>query len=410
MPPYLVYTTAAVIVLLVLSQVFRRSFDPFAPIWLFLTGYVQVYVVQALTYREYGLRAGGPTWCTPPTCGPSGRCCGSCWCTIAVRVAGSPRSCLDHRPGGRPRRSAWSTPFMVLWGLFFAGMAFRVDPNELEGGMSLFHSFPMVMLVAGIWLIVTGRNADRPRPNYTIAGVGVTALYVLIWMFNGKRSHSLIGVLTGVCAFYVPRFRRPSKPVLGMTALAGVLAVSLAIGWRGNQDYEHSFSGFFQFVTEFDLEKVLVNLNVKDRGQVTPVSSRPISYETEEWGGYLLMMDTVPRKSSYDYGSSYMRLFSTFIPRLVWKDKPVLRPRRLDQRLDRRVGDATRAELHRTGHQHSGGDPAQWRCLGHPHRLRDHRAVDPFRVRILPPLSRRALGSSLVGLDLLQRLADDRQR
>ena len=65
-------------------------------------------------------------------------------------------------------------------------------------------------------------------------------VYVLIWMFNGKRSHSLIGVLTGVCAFYVPRFRRPSKPVLGVTALAGVLAVSLAIGWRGNQDYEHS--------------------------------------------------------------------------------------------------------------------------------------------------------------------------
>ena len=35
------------------------------------------------------------------------------------------------------------------------------------------------------------------------------------------------------------------------------------------------------------------------------------------------MMDTVPAKSDHDYGSSYIRLVSTYIPRLVWPDKPI---------------------------------------------------------------------------------------
>ncbi len=54
-----VYATAALIVGLVLSQVMRRSFDPFAPIWLFLVGYVQVYVIQAISYREWAIRVRG---------------------------------------------------------------------------------------------------------------------------------------------------------------------------------------------------------------------------------------------------------------------------------------------------------------------------------------------------------------
>src|SRR5690606_6143218 len=35
------------------------------------------------------------------------------------------------------------------------------------------------------------------------------------------------------------------------------------------------------------------------------------------------MMYAVPELSSYDYGESYLRIFSTYIPRLIWKDKPI---------------------------------------------------------------------------------------
>jgi hypothetical protein len=52
-------------------------------------------------------------------------------------------------------------------------------------------------------------------------------------------------------------------------------------------------------------------------------SETPKTYETEEYGGFLLIMDTVPQKSPYDYGSSYLRVISTYIPRLIWPSKPL---------------------------------------------------------------------------------------
>jgi hypothetical protein len=47
------------------------------------------------------------------------------------------------------------------------------------------------------------------------------------------------------------------------------------------------------------------------------------TYETTEYGGFLLMMDTVPAKSEYDNGASYLRAVSTFIPRVLWPGKPL---------------------------------------------------------------------------------------
>src|SRR5262249_27787683 len=46
------------------------------------------------------------------------------------------------------------------------------------------------------------------------------------------------------------------------------------------------------------------------------------THESDEYGGFLLMMDTVPRKSGYDFGASYIRVVSTFIPRIIWPSKP----------------------------------------------------------------------------------------
>lgn len=320
---YYVYATAAVILALIASQGFRKSFDPFAPLWLFLVAYAQVYVFQALKYREYGLRVRGEEVLATA----DSRALWALLLFLAVYYLAPARRLAAWAPA--PPRG-WSSgavalvsPLMVVWGFYCAGLAFQADPHEMTAGLSLLHNFAMVLLVAGIWLLITGRNAEQPRPVFTAAGVAIVALYVLIWMFNGKRSHSLIGVLTGVCAFYVPKYRRPSKPVLAATALAGALAVSLAIGWRGNGDYEHTFAGFFEYVGDFDPSNILVNINVKDRDEVDPYAAAPLSYETEEWGGYLLMLDTVPGKSDYDYGSPYLRLVTTFIPRMVWANKPL---------------------------------------------------------------------------------------
>jgi hypothetical protein len=320
-----VYAMAAVIVGLGLSQMALRRFDPFAPVWLFLAGYAQVYVVQAISYHDYALRARGADL----TAEANLRALWALGWFLLVYYSGIGRMIASRLP--RPPR-AWSpglicaiAPPMIVWGLACSGFALRAGGSE-EGVVSqeenLLRQFPIMMLVAGILLVVTGRQPSAPRPALTAAGLAVAAAYVMIWMFNGKRSHSLIGVLTTVAAYYLPRGRRPNIAVLAATGLAGAMVVSLALGWRDNYRYERSFAGFFQFVGDFDPESILVNLNVKGRHDDQKDSRDEESYETEEYGGFLLMMHTVPAKAAHDYGASYIRLVSTYIPRLVWPDKP----------------------------------------------------------------------------------------
>ena len=154
------------------------------------------------------------------------------------------------------------------------------------------------------------------------AGLGVASAYILLWMYLGKRSHGLIGVLSSVCAFYVARRSRPSWPVLMATAFVGSLFVALAIGWRNNLNYERSATGFVEYLGDFRVASILKSLNVDDDEEGRD-PSKYISQESLEYGGFLLMLDTVPEKSEYDYGANYIRCFSTFIPRLVWPDKPL---------------------------------------------------------------------------------------
>jgi hypothetical protein len=317
-----VIAIAGVLLLYFLSHVFTRTFDPFAPVWLFLLGYAQVYVIQALSYHDWALEIRGKDLVTAANFR-------ALWAIIwflAVYQFGAGRSialALPRPPGNwSPMVSAMLAPPLVVWGLFCAGMMIRggiqaVEVNSAEE--SLLRSFPFVMMVAAVMLIVTGRTQSESRPLFVAAGLMVAALYVVIWMFNGKRSHALIGVLSTVCALYISRRKRPSWPVLIATLCAGALVVGIAIGWRNNGDYELSFGGFTQYLSEFQIAKVFESLNLEE--QDDPMDSK--SHETKEYGGFLLMMDAVPEKSEYDYGMNYIRIVSTYIPRIVWPTKPL---------------------------------------------------------------------------------------
>ncbi len=120
---------------------------------------------------------------------------------------------------------------------------------------------------------------------WSLAGVLIVMSYVFIWMFNGRRSHSLIGVLVGTCAWYLPRFRRPSLPVMIVTGILCAMVVSLALGWRNNPKYERSFLGFIDYMGDFDPSMMLVNLNLKERGESEGEINEQSSKETEEYGG-----------------------------------------------------------------------------------------------------------------------------
>jgi len=320
---YSVYGTAAIIGMYFLAHVAARKLDPFAPVWLFLVGFVQVYLIQALSYHDWAVGVRGKDLVAAANLR-------AFWALLwfltvyhfsPARLAAG---LLPRPPRGWPVKFiAALSPILIFWGLVCAGIVISSGASSAqtispEG--SLLLSFPFVMMVAGVLLIVTGRTITaHPRPIFLAWGLAVAVLYVLIWMFNGKRSHSLIGVLATVCAFYISRLKRPSWPVLIATSFTGALVVAVAIGWRNNPDYERSALGFVNFLGDFKVSSILDSLNVGSD------ESDPdfFTHETAEYGGFLLMMDTVPEKSGYDYGANYLRVFSTFIPRIFWPSKPL---------------------------------------------------------------------------------------
>ena len=321
---YYVYGTAIVVVGMILARVVRRDFDPFAPVWLFLATYGQIYVVQAISHREYALRARGPE----VVAAANFRSFWALLVFLAVYYCGAARFVAKKLP--KPPTS-WSpglvailSPILVVWGIASAGYVLRTGDSEIGAGETLLMQFPIFLLVAGALLIVTGRQPSHPRPLFTAMGLAIVVLYGLIWMFNAKRSHSVFAVLVGVCAFYVPRFKRPGLIGMAAIALSCMVAVTVAIGWRGTTKYEQSAAGFIQYLGDYDLKSILVNLSVSEAdASEAALTGEQSTKETHEYGGYILMLATVPEKSPYDYGASYLRIFSTYIPRLVWPDKPL---------------------------------------------------------------------------------------
>ncbi len=319
-----VYATLTVMIVYFLIHAISRRVDPYSPVWLFLCGYLQVYVVQALSYHEWAITIRG----TDVVTSANERALWALLLFLGVYHCGVPRlaaACLPTPP------SRWKlnwvfvvVPPLLIWGLFCAVMVIRGGSvngtDEISAEESLLRGFPVVMLVAANLLIVSSRAEGKSRPHLLAAGVGIAVLYVMLWMFNGRRSHALIGLLSASCAYYISRFKRPSWPVLISIGCTGALLVGLALGWRVKQVYyEHNVSGFLQFVSEFDPEFVLQCANMKEADNP---EGKYVSKETEEYGGFLLMLDTVPERSDYDYGAPYIRMVSTFIPRIIWRDKP----------------------------------------------------------------------------------------
>ena len=125
-----VYATAAVIGTYLVCGVFRKSFDPFAPVWLFLAGYTQVYVIQAISYREYAVRVRGIEVVTATNF----RALWAIVWFLLVYHCGASRTFSRTLP--RPPQS-WSiplvsavVPILIAWGLVSAGFELHADPNE----------------------------------------------------------------------------------------------------------------------------------------------------------------------------------------------------------------------------------------------------------------------------------------
>ena len=217
------------------------------------------------------------------------------------------------------------SPPLILWGLFCAGVLIA----RRRSGRGVHSSGPEGFAVSIIPVRDDGgggvAHRDGPDDQFAPAACSCRRVYwsrlryVLIWMFNGKRSHSLIGVLATVCAFYISRLKRPSWPVL--------IAPRSRVRWSWRSP---SAGGTIAITSDRSRDSSTISAISRSQRFSRASTSRRTrmradakTYETVEYGGFLLLMDTVPAKSDYDYGENYLRVVSTFIPRVLWPGKPL---------------------------------------------------------------------------------------
>ena len=156
-------------VLYFLHQVVARKFDPFAPVWLFLVGYLQVYVIQALSFHDWAVEVRGKDLVTAANFRSFWALL---WFLLVYQLA--PTRIAARVLPQPPRR--WSPllpavicPPLIVWGLFCANMFVEGDAPTFENFSSeeaLFRSFPFVMLVAAVMLVITGRTTQSVRPVF----------------------------------------------------------------------------------------------------------------------------------------------------------------------------------------------------------------------------------------------------
>ena len=130
----------------------------------------------------------------------------------------------------------------------------------------------------------------------------------------------------------------------------------------------------------------------------------------EEYGGFLLMMDTVPEKSDYDYGMNYIRIVSTYIPRIVWPTKPLFGR---DQWVGAWIaGSEMERDEEFTGPAIGilGATQLNGGAFGTLDRAGRARPGPPHGLRVLPAPRGFTLGPVLVGDHVLQRLVHGGRR
>jgi len=172
---YYVFMTGTVIAVYFFTHVIGRKFDPFAPVWLFLVGYIQPYIIQATSYHEWAVGARGKELVVAANF----RALWALVWFLAVYHLGIGRKLAWLLPLPPRRWSATQvaliSPPLVLWGLYCAGMLLRRGGGDMAYSPeeSLIRSFPFVMMVSAVMLIVTGRAIQTPRPQYLAAGLTI---------------------------------------------------------------------------------------------------------------------------------------------------------------------------------------------------------------------------------------------
>ncbi|MBI2035472.1 MAG: oligosaccharide repeat unit polymerase [Candidatus Liptonbacteria bacterium] len=311
-----------------LLAIYKKEFDPFEPIYLWIILYAFLYLLKPLTHviTGVGFRYGGEYLNEALLIAIVGLAffyLGYFW-GVGKKIAEKLPVVAKEISLKKLRWIAWALILLGFWGLHtyiqISGgwFEFWSKPHGFGGKASIttayIYQLPELMIVGFILLffaVVTSGKISRVKNLLllSIAGAGGVGLYTLIW---GSRTNFSWLLISCVVLYYASKKRRPSLGASFTVLIFLFLALITIPTYRG---YVY-FGGDFQ--------KIL------DMGNYTRSLRQAFGNPTDEFGSYLAEVALVPEDVPYDYFALHRQLIYHPIPRLIWPDKPPLFNRNWD--------------------------------------------------------------------------------
>jgi len=241
-------------------------------------------------------------------------------------------------PNKKPRFYMW-TSALILYGLGWAGRIGRAAiglshlPADLGGKWQLISiidqlsRFAPLAFIVILWLsFKRKKHASWMPPPEAIA---FTLIETFGGMLDGSRSQIILPLIYATVVYHYTRRRVSWKIILvGFTMLFLVLAPLTTtyrtlyyqsiekVGRPGGESLRDVFEArrFAVAVSEFHYKDMLISLSGRFSGT---------------FDGTMRVLDQVPREHQYQMGRAYFPdMFTGFIPRIIWADKPVYLPAR----------------------------------------------------------------------------------
>ncbi len=311
-----------------LLTIYKKEFDPFEPIYLWIVLYAFLYFLKPLTHviTGVGFRYGEEYLNEALFIAIVGLAffyLGYFW-SGGKKIAAILPLAAREISLKRLKIVAWCLILIGFWGLHtyiqISGgwYEFWSKPHGFGGKANIttayIYQLPELMVI-GFLLAFFAFVASREKLSIKslvmlfLASLGGVGLYTLVW---GSRTNFSWITLSCITIYYLLRDKRPSLKIIFPALFALFIALAIIPAYRGNL----YFGG--------DFKKMLNISNYMNSFR------QAFGNPTDEFGSYLAEVALVPENIPYDYFALHRQLIYHPIPRLIWPDKPPLFNRNWD--------------------------------------------------------------------------------
>lgn len=163
--------------------------------------------------------------------------------------------------------------------------------------------FPLATL---IWLAAIGQKKERPGISWWVHASISIGIYLLV----GGRS-DVIGLALSILLVYHLSVRTVKPRLIAVLGSAGVIYSYLVNLWRatmGGMSFASLAAGRSELAYRFSLDGLYAFLGSTDLSDIRV---------------FVMIADAYGRLRPFQYGETFLRVFTQFVPRAIWPGKPL---------------------------------------------------------------------------------------